>query len=202
MCLIGKQIGLTAFVGVTWAKSLQPFLPSQIGPFSATIFGLTFRDVLSINRYYKDAFLLKVKKQRVLALLIVKAVLYTKSIPPKVAFINKKCKYDNITIIKQKKQPYQMKAGYMCFALGKVKRRGWRGEKWVARTMTSISESVIWSYHLHKKCITRYFDLTRSVYLNLETENSRHVIANQIQRHDKKTPWLVAGQVNRMTGLF
>lgn len=120
MCLIGKQIGLTAFVGVTWEKSLQPFLPSQIGPFSVNIFGLTFRDVLSINRYYKDAFLLKVKKQRVLALLIVKAVLYTKSIPPKVAFINKNCKYDNIRIIKQKKQPYQMKAEYMCFALGKV----------------------------------------------------------------------------------
>lgn len=191
MCLIGKQIGLTAFVGVTWAKSLQPFLPSQIGPSSINTFGLTFRDVLSVNRYYKDAFLLKVKKQRVLALLIVKAVLHTESIPPKVAFINKKLQIWQHKNNKTKKAAIPNESGVHVFCIGKSVKARLKGGKWVVRTMKSISESVIWSYHLHKKCITRYFDLTRSVYLNLETENSRHIIANQIQRHDNKHPdWL------------
>lgn len=85
-------------------KKISSTIPSFSDlSFSCKHFGLTFCDVLSINRYYKDAFLLKAKKQRVLALLIVKAVLYIKSISSEGAFINKKnCWYDNIRIIIQK----------------------------------------------------------------------------------------------------
>lgn len=160
MYLIGKQIGLTAFVGVTWAKSLQPFLPSQIGPFSVNIFGLTFRDVLSINRYYKDAFLLKVKKQRVLALSIVKAVLYTKSIPPKVAFINKKLQIWQHKNNKTKKAVIPNETGVHVFCIGKsVKARltvgkvscsnydkhFWKCDLIVSLT-PEVHNKILWSY--------------------------------------------------------
>lgn len=70
----------------------------------------------------------------------------------------------------------------------KCKRRRWRWEKWGARTTVSISERVTWSYHLHQKYKTRRFDLTHSIYLNLETENFRQIIANQIRRNDYKHP--------------